>query len=186
MELLKNISVDPQTPGILALFAFNPQTAPALNALAEVLLRSENLHLSRGEREMIAAHVSYLNKTEFCKESHSAFADYQFIKEGSETRSAMAMKDDGEGLTDRQKHIMTLGYAVAHEKEQVVKEFIDKCLTNKILNEHEVHDTVLIASAFCMYNRYVRSLTDKPNLNSSDYEAIAAHVCENGYGANRD
>ena len=45
----------------------------------------------------------------------------------------------------------------------------------------EIHDTVLIAAAFCMYNRYVDGLgtwtPDDPTL----YEAAAQRIVENGY-----
>jgi hypothetical protein len=45
----------------------------------------------------------------------------------------------------------------------------------------EIHDTVLIAAAFCMYNRYVDGLATWAPSDLAAYRQRAAHVGENGY-----
>lgn len=60
-------------PGILGLMTFRPETAAPINKLANILLRGES-SLSRGEREMIAAHVSWRNGCFFCQTIHGAVA----------------------------------------------------------------------------------------------------------------
>jgi alkylhydroperoxidase family enzyme len=45
----------------------------------------------------------------------------------------------------------------------------------------EIHDTVLIAAAFCMFNRYVDGLaTDVPD-DQVQYAMSAAHLVTHGY-----
>jgi hypothetical protein len=45
----------------------------------------------------------------------------------------------------------------------------------------EIHDTVLIAAAFCMYNRYVDGLGTWAPENIDIYKPRAAAVAERGY-----
>jgi AhpD family alkylhydroperoxidase len=73
---MPHIDLSNDLPGIVGLFAFRPETAGPLSALAETLLRADN-SLTRGERESIAAYVSSLNECRFCDFSHSAFAAAQ-------------------------------------------------------------------------------------------------------------
>src|SRR6476619_2591902 len=67
------INVDENLPGIRSLMAFSPATATPMGELANLLLRS-NEGLSMADRELIAAHVSYLNDCFYCHESHGAIA----------------------------------------------------------------------------------------------------------------
>src|SRR5579862_8372619 len=66
----------PDLPGIRGPMAFRPETAKPLNELAEILLRDDNNTLSRGERELIGAYVSYLNDCFFCQNVHGAMAGH--------------------------------------------------------------------------------------------------------------
>ena len=69
------IHVPEELPGIRGLMAFRPETAKYINELAEILLREENT-LSRGDRELIATYVSYLNDCFFCQNAHGAIAQH--------------------------------------------------------------------------------------------------------------
>ncbi|WP_431215887.1 carboxymuconolactone decarboxylase family protein [Puia sp. P3] len=62
-----------ELPGIVGLLNYSPATAKPLLELANVLLREDNT-LSRTEREIIAATVSYRNDCHFCHTSHAAAA----------------------------------------------------------------------------------------------------------------
>src|SRR5690606_31525369 len=62
-------------PGIRGLMDFRPETAQPLNNLAEILLRGDNT-LSRGDRELIATYVSYLNDCFFCQNAHGGIAQH--------------------------------------------------------------------------------------------------------------
>src|SRR5215469_15095021 len=73
---MPHIDTGCDSPGIVGLLRFRPETGRPLSELAEVLLRRSN-SLSRGERELIAAHVSALNECQFCTSSHAALAAAQ-------------------------------------------------------------------------------------------------------------
>lgn len=45
----------------------------------------------------------------------------------------------------------------------------------------EIHDTVLIAAAFCVYNRYVDSLDSWQPRNAGMYAQMGQHLDEHGY-----
>src|SRR5215212_723077 len=70
---MPHINVDENLPGIRALLAFSPETATPISVLTNLLLRS-NEGLSMAERELIAAHVSYLNDCFYCHQSHGEIA----------------------------------------------------------------------------------------------------------------
>ncbi len=62
-----------ELPGIVGLLNHRPETAKPLLDLAETLLRGPS-SLTSGEREIIAASVSYWNQCHFCHTSHAAAA----------------------------------------------------------------------------------------------------------------
>src|SRR5689334_24585289 len=72
---MAHITLPEGLPGIRGLMAFRPITAKPLNELAEVLLRADN-SLTRGERELIATYVSYLNDCFFCQNAHGGIAQH--------------------------------------------------------------------------------------------------------------
>jgi hypothetical protein len=45
----------------------------------------------------------------------------------------------------------------------------------------EIHDTVLIAAAFCMFNRYVDGLGTSAPDDPAQYAASAQHLVRHGY-----
>ena len=45
----------------------------------------------------------------------------------------------------------------------------------------DIHDTVLIAAAFCMYNRYVDGLATWQPRNSAMYSEMGMRMAEHGY-----
>jgi hypothetical protein len=47
--------------------------------------------------------------------------------------------------------------------------------------DQEIHDTVLIAAAFCMYNRYVDGLATWAPPDPADYRERAGKVARDGY-----
>jgi hypothetical protein len=47
--------------------------------------------------------------------------------------------------------------------------------------DKEIHDTVLIAAAFCMYNRYVDGLATWQPHDESMYESMGKHLASEGY-----
>src|SRR6185312_17500056 len=73
---MAHIELNNDLPGIRGLMAYRPETEAPLNFLAETLLRDDNNTLSRGERELVGAYVSYLNDCFFCQNVHGAMAGH--------------------------------------------------------------------------------------------------------------
>ena len=151
---MPHIDLPEGAPGIRGGFLFRPETAKPLNELAEVLLRDEN-SLSRGERELIAAYVSNLNECAFCQASHSAFAAVQLD-------GGMALVDDVKRdpstaeISDKLRALLAIAAKV--KVEALCHHRGRRRRPQPGATDLEIHDTVLIAAAFCMYNRYVDGL----------------------------
>lgn len=154
------IDVPEGVPGIRSLVLFRPETGKPLYELAQVLLRGES-PLTPAERELIAAHVSNRNSCRFCMESHAAAARCLF---GEERDIVDAVLSDP-GLADRDsvaispklKALLWIAGKVQILGKEVTPEDIEAARVEGA-TDREIHDTVLIAAAFSMFNRYVDGL----------------------------
>ncbi|MCE7864961.1 MAG: carboxymuconolactone decarboxylase family protein [Bacteroidetes bacterium CHB5] len=152
---MAHIKLPEGLPGIRGPMAFRPETAKPLNELAEILLRSDN-SLTRGERELIATYVSSLNDCFFCQNAHGGIAqhylqcDMHFIDQVKADYESML-------LSDKLKALLSIAASVQKGGKHVTPDQISKA-KELGATDGEIHDTVLIAAAFCMYNRYVDGL----------------------------
>ncbi len=166
-------------PGIRGPMAFRPETAEPLNELAEILLRDDNNTLSRGEREMIGAYVSAQNDCFFCQNVHGALAQHYFE---CDMPFIDAIKNDclSAPISDKLKALLAIAGSVQKGGKYVTPEQIGHA---KDLNatEKEIHDTVLIAAAFCMFNRYVDGLNTWAPQDRQIYVERAKMRAEEGY-----
>ena len=153
---MAHINLNNDLPGIRGLMAYRPDTAGPLNELAEFLLRNDHNSLSRGERELIGTYVSYLNDCFFCQNVHGALAGHYLQ---CDINQIDAIKQDflSAELSDKLKVLLTIAGAVQKSGRQVTQSMIDLAKTAGA-TDTEIHDTVLIAAAFCMFNRYVDGL----------------------------
>ena len=153
-------------------------TGTALSKLARTLLHGPS-PLSRGERELIAGYVSYLNGCEFCHESHCASANAHFGDEGKTT--AFVKTDIMQApLTEKMKTLLSIAARVQSGGRDVQPEHIEAARRAGAEDE-EIHDTVLIAAAFCMYNRYVDGLRTQLPENKEDYVEMGKRMAGSGY-----
>jgi uncharacterized peroxidase-related enzyme len=165
-------------PGILGPMAFSAETAKPLNGLAEVLLRGPNT-LTPAERELIATYVSSQNDCYFCQSAHGAVAAHHL---GGNEKLVQEMKLDFESaaISDKLKALLAIAGKVQKGGKQVKSEDIARARQHGA-SDKEIHDTVLIAAAFCMYNRYVDGLAtwapDDPGL----YRENGRRLAEEGY-----
>jgi len=175
---MAHINLPEGFPGIRGPMAFRPETAKPLNELAETLLRSDNT-LTRGERELIATYVSSLNDCFFCQNAHGGIAqhylhcDIDFIDE---------VKKDFQSTTISEKLKALLSIAGSVQKGG--KHVTDKQIENARLlgaTDREIHDTILIAAAFCMFNRYVDGLATWAPTDREFYVQIGKQRAEEGY-----
>jgi uncharacterized peroxidase-related enzyme len=170
-----------QFPGIVGPMRFRPETAKPLNELAETLLRTPHPTLSPGERELIAAYVSGLNDCDFCCSSHSAFAAAQL--DGGTRVVQLVQLDPGTApVSARMKALLRIAAAVQKGGKQVTPEHISAA-REAGATDVEIHDAVLIAAAFCMYNRYVDGLGTLPARDESQYSLAAQQIIQFGYTA---
>ena len=150
---MAHIELKNELPGIRGLMAYNPETARPLNELAEILLRNDNNSLTRGERELIGAHVSYLNDCFFCQNVHGALAGH-YLQCDISVVDAINRDISSADLSDKMKALLAIAGAVQIGGKQVTANQI-AAAREAGATDKEIHDTVLIAAAFCMFNRYV-------------------------------
>jgi uncharacterized peroxidase-related enzyme len=165
-------------PGITGLMMFRPQTAGPLQELAEVLLRSPG-SLPPGERELIAAYVSGLNDCTFCASSHRANAAAQ-LDAGAALVDQVRADLDAAPVPAKLRALLHIARVVTADGRRVGAELIAAARAEGA-TDTEIHDVVLIAAAFCMYNRYVDGLGAFTPDGEEAYARSAAHVVESGY-----
>lgn len=176
---MAHIKVNEELPGIRSLLAFSPQTAEPLGVLAELLLRS-NEGLSRTERELIATHVSHLNNCFYCDQSHGAIACHYMNGDNSiveQVRQDYTTAD----ISAKLKALLTVAGKVQKGGRYVTEQDIALAKAQGA-TDHDIHDTVLIAAAFCLFNRYVDGLAANTPGDLSTYPPRAKQVAEHGYG----
>ena len=177
---MPHISLGNDAPGILSLFEYRPQTAAPLTALAEVLLRGPS-SLTRGERELIAAYVSTLNDCSFCTDSHAAFAAAQ-LPEGMTLVDQVRADPADAPVSAKLRALLRIAAAVQRSGKDVSTADV-AAAREAGATDLEIHDTVLIAAAFCLFNRYVDGLATTLPDDPAGYAAMAELIVSNGYGA---
>lgn len=174
------ITVDETLPGIRSLLAFRPETASPLGQLVEILLHDENNTLTRAERELIATHVSYLNDCFYCHQSHGALAAC-YLDGDSDLVDAVRMDYLKAEISDKLKALLSIAGKVQQSGKAVRPEDIENARVQGA-TDREIHDTVLIAAAFCLFNRYVDGLATIAPTDMASYPLRARQVEEFGYG----
>lgn len=175
---MPHIELGNDFPGIIGLMHFRPETSGPLNALAEALLRSPNT-LSSGERELIAAYVSSLNECKFCASSHSAFAAAQ-LPEGMPLIGQVCADLEHAPVSAKLKALLHVAGRVQQGGKSVTEADV-AAAREAGASDEEIHDTVLIAAAFCMYNRYVDGLAATTPDDPAGYAQTAELIVTNGY-----
>ena len=167
-----------QLPGIIGLMHYRPETAAPLNQLAETLLRGPS-SLSSGEREIIASSVSWWNDCHFCHTSHAAAACAHLGK-------PIAFIDEikaglpNEALSPKMRALLQ----VAHQVQLGGKHVTDADIAaarSAGATDVEIHDTVLIAASFCMFNRYVDGLATWAWPEKEKFMEIGGKMAHEGY-----
>jgi uncharacterized peroxidase-related enzyme len=168
-----------ELPGIVGLLDYSPATAAPLSELAEVLLADDNNSLSRGEREIIAASVSYKNECHFCHSSHGAAAAAHLHQE-VDFLDEIKKEFPQYRISDKLRALIAVAHHVQQGGKKVTSEDIDNA-KKKGATDREIHDTVLIAAAFCMYNRYVDGLGTWAPKENEAFMPMGKKLAEEGY-----
>jgi uncharacterized peroxidase-related enzyme len=176
---MPHIQLPEGLPGILGPMAFRPETAKPLNELADILLRGPST-LSPGERELIATYVSARNDCFFCQTIHGAVAAHHL---GGNEQLVLDVKQDTAAapISDKLKALLAIAGTVQRGGKNVLPDDVERARQHGA-TDLEIHDTVLIAAAFCMYNRYVDGLaTWAPPQDVEIYRQQAARLAQEGY-----
>jgi uncharacterized peroxidase-related enzyme len=175
---MAHIQLSDELPGILGPLTFRPETAPPLLQLAEILLRGPNT-LTSAEREMIATYVSSQNDCCFCQLSHGAAAaehlggNYALI-------DRLKLNYETAEISTKMKALLAIAGKVQKGGKHVTAEDVARA-RQQGATDKEIHDTVLIAAAFCMYNRYVDGLATWQPSDAEQYREMGKRLAHEGY-----
>jgi len=177
---MAHINVPEGVPGIRSLAMFRPETGKSLYELAQVLLRGES-PLSEAERELIAAYVSKRNDTLFCMMSHAA-ASRELYGDDKNIVDEVLKDVHHSPVSAKLKALLNIAGKVQILGKEVLEEDIEAARKHGA-DDREIHDTVLIAASFCMFNRYVDGLASFTPTDPVEYEAMGKRMAEKGYTA---
>lgn len=175
---MPHIQLPEGLPGIAGPMAFRPDTSKPLKELADILLRGPNT-LTPAERELIATYVSSQNDCFFCQSSHGAVAAFHL---GGNEQLVLDVKasPDSAAVSDKLKALLAIAGRVQKGGKSVRPEDVERA-RREGATDREIHDTVLIAAAFCMYNRYVDGLATWAPNDPQLYRERGARLATEGY-----
>lgn len=174
----------PPVPGILAAMALQPEAGRALQGLADALMVFDfpGSTLRRGERELIATAVSAKNDCFFCMDSHAAFATELLTRErvSDPTALVQAARSGAEGLDARMTALAAIARQVAVDPRGLGRADVERALAAGA-SDGDVQLAILIASAFCMYNRMVDGLRAATPPDPAMFGETAVRIADHGY-----
>jgi uncharacterized peroxidase-related enzyme len=171
------IAVEEHLPGITGLLEYRKDSAEPIRNLTQFLLRGPN-SLTEGERELIATIVSHNNECRFCSSAHTAATDLLF----GESNTVACVKSDIETapVSEKMKALLTIAKQVQQSGKSVTSESVERA-KREGATDVEIHDTVLIAALFCLYNRYVDGLSTVTPSDPNFYKGLADRIVHHGY-----
>jgi uncharacterized peroxidase-related enzyme len=172
------INTGSSSPGIRSLFEFRPETGAPLKRLAHRLLHGES-PLSKGERELIAAYTSHGNQCVFCTMSHAAAARHHYGADAAIV-DAVVYQRDTSGLSQKMQRLLAIAEKVRIGGRIVTDDDVQAARAAGA-GDRDIHDTVIITAAFCMYNRYVDGLRALTPTDPEAYVPMGARMAEQGY-----
>ena len=177
---MPHIELPDQLPGITAGFAFRPETAKPMRELAHVLLHTSGTEgFSSRDRELIASFVSSRNTCYFCQTSHGAAATH--LNGGNASLVDAVCRDFSTApISGKLKALLAIAEQVQIDGKNVTKQLVETAQKHGA-TDADIHDTVLIAAAFCMYNRYVDGLATWQPREPGMYEQMGKRMAEEGF-----
>lgn len=174
---MPHINLPEGYPGISAGLTYRLETAKPMRELAHVLLHEPN-SLTPGERELIATYVSSENNCYFCLSSHGAVAACHL----GDAELVEQVKTDffAAPVSEKLKALLVIAGKVQQDGKLVTEADV-KAARKQGATDVEIHDTVLIAAAFCMFNRYVDGLGTWQPRDEAMYARMGKHLAEEGY-----
>ena len=170
------IPLEDHLPGITGLLEYRKDSAEPIRELTQFLMRGAST-LTEGERELIATIVSHGNQCRFCTSAHTAVADLLL----GECETSEKIKRDlaTAPVSGKMKALLSIASLVQKSGKNVTQESIEAAKSAGA-TDIEIHDTVLIAALFSMYNRYVDGLSTVTPTNPDFYKGLAQRIAK-GY-----
>jgi uncharacterized peroxidase-related enzyme len=175
---MAHIKLPEGLPGIRGAMAFRPETARPLNDLVEILLHGPN-SLTPGERELIATYVSSENDCYYCQTIHGAVAAASLNGDEELVKKVKVDFMNAE-ISEKLKALLAIAGKVQRGGKHVTKDDVARA-RELGATDVEIHDTVLIAAAFCMFNRYVDGLATTQPRDEAMYRERGKWIARDGY-----
>ena len=172
-----HIPVQDGLPGITGLLEYRLDTGKPIRELTQTLLRGPST-LTEGERELIATVVSHRNACRFCASAHTAAADLLL---GNSTASEAVKHDIDEAPVSAKLKALLRIAAKVQDNGRLVTEKDVTAARAQGATDLELHDTVLIAALFSLYNRYVDGLAAETPDDPAFYRTLADRIVNRGY-----
>ncbi len=174
---MPHIPLDENLPGITGLLNYRQDTALPIRQLTQLLLRGEST-LTEGERELIATVTSQGNQCRFCTAAHTAAADAFY---GERVTAEMVKNDPAHApVSEKMKSLLEIARRVQADARTVNSDLVEKA-RKEGATDMEIHDTVLIAALFCLYNKYVDGLASVTPSDPAFYDRLAGILKNSGY-----
>lgn len=178
---MAHIQLNNDAPGIRSLVIYRPDTGKPLYELAQALLRagSPDSTLSDAERELIAAFVSNQNGTDFCMNSHAAASRYLYDEQADLVDQTLQSPETAP-ISAKLRALLTIAQRVTADARTVTDDVVATARTEGA-TDGDIHDTVLIAASFSMYNRYVDGLATLTPDDPAAYASMGERMGTLGY-----
>jgi len=177
---MPHIALPPNKPGMVALAAYRPDVYSCLAPLADLLLHQDHpdSSLSLGERELIATYVSSLNDCNYCQAAHGNIAAAHL----RDPNIVEDVKQDLESseVSAKTKALLRIAGLVKQGGKDIGGDVVESA-KKEGASDMDVHDTVLIAAMFCMFNRYVDGLGTEMPQDMALFASRGAVIAEKGY-----
>ena len=175
---MPHIELEAHLPGITGLLEYRKDTGEPIRVLTQIILRGPST-LTEAERELLATVVSHDNECRFCTAAHAATVDMLL----GESETSVKVKQDiaTAPVSEKMKALLTIAALTGKSGRLVTPEVIAKAKAEGA-TDLEIHDTVLIAALFSLYNRYVDGMATAMPENDSYFTVLADRLVNHGYG----
>lgn len=174
---MAHIPLESHLPGITGLLEYRKDSAAPIRELTQILLRGEST-LTEGERELIASLVSSRNECKFCTTAHTAAAD--ILLGESETCEMVKQDFETAPVSEKMKALLAIAAHVQQNGKNVTDKDVERA-KKAGASDREIHDTVLIAALFCLYNKYVDGLASFTPSDPAFYQKLGERITTVGY-----
>jgi uncharacterized peroxidase-related enzyme len=178
---MAHITLPEGLPGIRGLLTYSPETAGPMAELTQTLMRGPGT-LTFAEREMVAAVVSSRNACHYCRSAHEAIAAAHLGGAPDDYALVEQVQRDPESapISPKMKALLAIAVKIQQDGKLVTTADVERARAEGATDK-EVHDVVLIAAAFCMFNRYVDGLGTWQPDDPPFYREAGRLTAERGY-----